>query len=82
MEKYEPSAGEYGDEMGMHHSPDEVVEALDMLSRLHRGDLEALIPELHYRHLRGRLPQTVHNASGNRLTAYPPWCFSTKLGPL
>ena len=38
-------AGEYGNELGLHHAREEMLEALEMLHRLHRGDLKALVPE-------------------------------------
>ena len=50
-------AGEYGNELGLHHAREEMLDALEMLHRLHRGDLKALVPEIHYRHLPAACPQ-------------------------
>jgi|WetSurMetagenome_2_1015567.scaffolds.fasta_scaffold08680_8 hypothetical protein len=48
------SGGDFSDELGLHYSPDEAAEALDMLFRLHRGELSALAPRIRsHRHHKG-----------------------------
>ena len=80
MAKHGRAADEYGNELGLHHGPEEMVEALEMLFRLHRGDLAALVPEIHYRHLRGLLA-VVKNVSKNHHTpGCTGWPFMTKIG--
>ncbi len=83
MARHRQRPGEYGATEGLlHNNPEEVVEALEMLSRLHRGDLTALVPEIHYHHLRGRLPAAVEKAGVNRTPGYPAWYFMTKIEEL
>jgi hypothetical protein len=68
VEKRESSGSEYGAEQGLHHSPEEAAEALDMLFRLRRGDLSALAPKIHCHHPRGGMYEAIRKAGANRRT--------------